>query len=217
MRDLIVFGAGGFAQEVAWVVESMNESLSEIDRWNLLGYADDDISRAGLTLYGYQVLSNEHVASRDPEKLWFHCAIGRNGAREMVATRLEASGMRAATLIHPSVMRAKFVEVGEGSYVAPGVVLSPMVVIGRHVLVNQRSSVGHDTKLDDFSQICPGAQINASCTIERGAFVGSNASVHQGRRIGAAAVVGANAQVIRDVAAKTTVAGVPAQVLSRGV
>ena len=46
-------------------------------------------------------------------------------------------------------------------------------------------------------------------------FVGSNASLHQGRVVGARGVVGANSQVIRDVEPGATVLGVPARVLSR--
>jgi acetyltransferase-like isoleucine patch superfamily enzyme len=47
--------------------------------------------------------------------------------------------------------------------------------------------------------------------IGAGATVGSNVTVIQGLRIGAHAFVGAGAVVIRDVAASTTVVGVPAK------
>lgn len=210
MQDLVIFGAGGFGQEAVWVAESMNDQLPPAERWNVLGYLDDDASKAGKTFYGYPVLSSAPAG-----RVWFHCALGDNATREAVAARLEARGWRPATLIHPSVIRAKFVEVGEGSYVGAGSILSPSCRLGRHVLVNQRVAIGHDAVLEDFSQACPGAQINGYCTLRRGAFVGSNASLHQGRVVGERAVVGANSQVIRDVEPGATVLGVPARVLSR--
>lgn len=209
MRKLVVFGAGGFGQEAIWVAESMNTSLSNDERWEILGYIDNDADKIGMSYYDYPVIE----APRDAD-VWFHCALGDNHTRQAQAERMEALGWHGATLIHPSVIRARHVAVGEGTYIGAGTVLSPNATIGRHVLINQRVSIGHDVVLADFSQASPGAQINGRCRVGRAAYVGSNASVHQGKTIGDDAVVGANAQVVTDVKKATTVAGVPARRLS---
>jgi sugar O-acyltransferase (sialic acid O-acetyltransferase NeuD family) len=210
MRKLVVFGAGGFGQEAVWLAEAMNDAGQPDERWEILGYLDDDSAKQGRSYYGYPVLP-------DPEArdLWYHCAVGSNAAREKVVARLDQRGWKAATLIHPSVIRAREVLVGEGCYIGPGSILSPVAKIGRHVLINQRVSVGHDAVIGDFAQLCPGAQINGRCQIERLALVGSNASIHQGKRVGEAAVVGSNSQVITNVEARTSVGGVPARLLFR--
>ena len=39
MKDLVIIGAGGFAREVAWLVEEINK---EKPSWNLIGYIDED-------------------------------------------------------------------------------------------------------------------------------------------------------------------------------
>lgn len=211
MRKLVIFGAGGFGQEAIWVAESMNEELPEPLRWEVLGYLDDDSTKVGQRFYGHPVLA----APPDDRDLWFHCALGSNTAREAVASRLEARGWRPAALIHPSVVQAKFVEVGEGTYVGAGSILSPNARVGRHVIVNQRVSVGHDSLMEDFSQACPGSQINGFCQVLRGALIGSGASIRQGRSVGPRAVVGANSLAVMDVEPGTTVLGVPARLLSR--
>lgn len=210
MRKLVIFGAGGFGQEAAWVAESMNAHLPPDEAWEVLGYIDDNPKLACRAFYGYPVLGEAPEA----RELWFHCALGNNGTREAVAAKLEARGWRPATLVHPSVVRAKDVAIGDGTYVGALSVLSPNARIGRHVLINQRVAIGHDAVLEDFSQACPGAQINGSCKLERGAFVGSNASLSQGRKVGRGGVLGANSTAIIDVAPGATVIGVPARVVA---
>jgi sugar O-acyltransferase (sialic acid O-acetyltransferase NeuD family) len=211
MRQLVVVGAGGFGQEAIWVAESMNEGLSAASRWEILGYLDDNPESKGSEFYGYRVLGKPGDGVRAGKETWYYCAVGKNPARERLAARLDELGWRAATLVHPSVIQAKYVEIGEGTYVGAGSILSPNAAIGRHVIINQRVSIGHDAVLEDFSQACPGAQINGACKVLRGALVGSNASIHQGRTVGAFAVVGANSQVVRNVDAQTSVCGVPAK------
>lgn len=209
MRKLVIFGAGGFGQEAAWVAESMNDQLPTHTRWEILGFLDDDPSKAGRQYFGHKTLSTRPTES----DIWYYCAVGRNITREKISQRLDGYGWKAATLVHASVISARGVEIGEGTYVGPGSILSPMAQVGRHVIINQRVSIGHDAVLGDFSQACPGAQINGYCRLGRYALVGSNASIHQGKKVGEKAVVGSNSQVITDVATSTSVCGVPARVL----
>lgn len=216
MRSLVIFGAGGFGQEAAWVAESMNDVLSPADRWEILGYVDDNAAEKGNEYYGHRVIESPGDLKATGRELWYHCALGNNLLREKISKRLDGMGWKAATLIHPSVIVAKYVRMGEGCYVGAYSILSPNAVIGRHVLINQRASIGHDAHLEDFSQACPGAQINGYCMIRRGALIGSNASIQQGRAVGEHAVVGSNSQVLRSVPDRSTAAGVPATVFTLG-
>ncbi len=212
MRKLLIIGAGGFGKEVAWTAFEMNRAFTQLDRWELLGFADDDVEKHGQELFGLTVLGTpEEVAARlDGTQLWYHCATGNNENRERLAARLDALGCRAATVIHPSAILAPRVPVGEGCYLGALTVVNPGVSVGEHVLINQRVAVGHDAVLDDFSQINPGGQVNGLCRIGRSALIGSNASLHPAVHVGKRAVVGANSQVLRDVPPDTTVNGVPA-------
>ena len=215
MRNIVVCGAGGFGAEAMWGLEEMNRRRASSDRWNILGYVDDDVSKKGSVFYGYKNLgSPDEIASmHDGTPLWFYCAVGCNRTRSELAARLEGYGWRAATLIHPSVIVARDIIVGEGTYIGAGCIVCPNAVIGRHVLVNNRAAIGHDSRLGDFSQICPGGQVNGACTIGEGAFVGSNASVYPGKKVGEWASVGANSHVLRSVKPGATVSGVPAVLL----
>ena len=41
MKDIAIFGAGGFGREVACLIRIINESASE-PKWNLIGFFDDN-------------------------------------------------------------------------------------------------------------------------------------------------------------------------------
>jgi sugar O-acyltransferase (sialic acid O-acetyltransferase NeuD family) len=213
MKKLIIAGCGGFGAEVAWIAEDINAAHTAAPPWQIVGFVDDNPAHKDQDCYGYRVLgSPEEVAGQlGRTETWYYCAIGDNAARERMVARLSAFGWQAATLIHPSVVRAKNVTVGEGTCVAPMSVLSPNTLIGRHVLINQRVTVGHDVILHDFCNICSGAQLNGFCQVGRSSTVGSNASLYPGRSVGDNATVGANSMVIRNVASHISVFGVPAR------
>ena len=213
---LLVMGAGGFGMEAIWVAEEMNRNLSDKNKFKILGYVDDYPEKKGKIFYGYPVLGlPEQVAQELKNEIYFHCAIGDNKSRENVTNRLTLVGWRPITLIHPSALMGREVNIGEGSYIGAGTVVAPRAKIGNHVLINCSSGIGHDSVLEDFSQVCPGARVNGMCIVKKHAFIGSNASLHPGITVGAAATVGANSQVIRSVKPNTTVIGVPAKIIGK--
>ncbi len=214
MRKLIIIGAGGLGKEVAWTALAMNQAWSGTDRWELIGFADDNEALHGREVWGLRVVGRpEAIAAAGNNELWFHCAVGNNAQRELVAERCLKIGMTPASIIHPSVLVAPRCTIGNGTYIGAGSIVNPDVTIGRFVLINQRVAIGHDAVVEDFAQANPGAQINGACRISRQALIGSNASLHPGIEVGANAVVGSNSQVVRNVRAGTTVVGVPARLI----
>lgn len=213
MKNIVVVGAGGFGTEAIWVLEEMNRSSGKV--WNILGYVDDDRRKKDQIYYDYRNLGipEEVAESLKQQEIWYYCAIGDNSVRMKVVERLDNLGWHPAILIHPSVIFARNISIGEGTYIGAGSVICPNAVIGRHVLINTRAAIGHDAVIADFSQICPGGQINGACKVGRGALVGSNASILPGKSVGDGAIVGGNAQVVRSVKPGSTVNGVPAVTL----
>jgi acetyltransferase-like isoleucine patch superfamily enzyme len=108
-------------------------------------------------------------------------------------------------------------DVGVGVTLGPGTVvlglahLSPMVALGDHGLVSYGATVGHDTTFGAFASVMPNAAVGGNVVAGDDVLVGASATVLQGLRLGDRSKVGASASVIRDVAADTTVVGVPAR------
>src|SRR5437879_3342731 len=138
LRALVIFGAGGLGSEVAASVQRINSGASTFD---LLGFCDDDNTKRGTKIDGIPVLGvPEDVNQSLKAKPAFLCAVGNNRSRQKLVARMLALGWEPCRIVDPSVVSASSAKVGAGSYVAAGVILSPMAEIGEHVIVNFSSS-----------------------------------------------------------------------------
>lgn len=216
MQPLIILGSGGYAQEVLWIVDELNAAGAIGSRWDFLGFLDPGRpSRKGLHRYDRPVLGGWEALEELPRDLYFACAIGAPEARRKECAEAERRGLRPATLVFPGVVRARHVEVGEGTVIGAGALLAPYARLGRHCALNLHATVGHDTRVGDFSVLCPGAQILGGAALGEGVFIGTNATVLQGRSVGAGATLGANSFLITDLGPGQSAIGVPASTFSR--
>ena len=220
-RKLLIVGAGGLGTEYAWVAEEMNHAAVGAGEgqavWEILGFTDDAPPKKDTTIAGYLVHGTieEAFAKFGRDGIGFAVAIGTNTTRKRVAQAAEALGWSPETLVHPSAIIAADARIGAGSYLGPGIVVCPGATVGKHVIINTHVSVGHDSILEDFAQICPGVRVSGGCRVGKGGFIGSNASLAPMVQVGEYAVVGANSLAIRKVAARTTVIGCPALVVGK--
>lgn len=146
-----------------------------------------------------------------------HYFLGFRGRHQQgLLSQLESQfGIRPAPLIDPSALVSPTARIGEGAIIGAGCIVASQVVIGEHTLLNRGASIGHDCQIASFANIGPGARMASSVRVEAGAVLGIGATVIEQLTISEDAYVAAGAVVIRDVAAKTLVAGVPATVKRR--
>ncbi len=169
----------------------------------------DEAARArGAKLLGRAV--HRLSAGRIPEAV-VHVAIGDAGVRRRIAMKLEAAGAKLLSILHPAACVAAAARVGPGCFMAAQSVVAPGARLGRGVIVNHGAVVDHDCRVGDWSHVAPHVTLGGGVVVGRAVLVGAGAVVLPGVRIGERAVVGAGAVVTADVAAGSTVAGVPAK------
>ncbi len=211
--EVLILGGGGLAQEVAWVMDRCNAVHPQ---YIPLGYCDDDPAKHGQSLHGYPILGSlESVVESMKTAPYYIGGIGDNVHRKSIVDRANALGLKPISVVDPSVITAPNAEVGPGSYIAAGCILSPNGKIGAHVIVNQHCTIGHDSHIGDFAQVCPGGRVSGASVLEEGAFIGSNGVVAPGVRLGAWSVLSAAAFALKDTPPGTTSLGAPARVLYR--
>jgi sugar O-acyltransferase (sialic acid O-acetyltransferase NeuD family) len=206
-RKLLIFGTGGFAREVAWIVSQRSDS------WDLLGFLDDDVSKWGQVVGGQLVLGDLEEAIKFSD-CSLVVAVGAPRARWQIVQRLKALfEARFATLSDPAFQCSKSVWIGSGSMLCKNSVVTVDTKIGGHLILNLGATVGHDCAIGDFVTIAPQAAISGNVTLEDGVEVGTGALIRQGVRIGRGAMVGMGAVVLSDVPANACVVGNPARVI----
>lgn len=211
---LLLVAASGLAREVLALVRTHGTH-------EVVGFLDDDEALHGTTIDGVPVLGplvsiTDHLATRPPgtddEPEVLVCA-GRGSARAAIVARLDELGVssqRYARIVHPGVEVPDGCDIGYGSIVLAGTVLTTAVVLGAHVVVMPHTTLTHDCVVQDFATLCAGVALGGAVVVGRGAYLGMRASVREHVRVGADAVLGMGAVLLHDQPDGQTWAGVPA-------
>jgi sugar O-acyltransferase (sialic acid O-acetyltransferase NeuD family) len=214
-ENLVVVGAGGFGREVLDVVDAVNSAGPE-PVWTVAGVADDAPTEANLELLRKRSVpflgaTTDLEGADAGAPLHYVVGIGSPRVRRLIANRLDAAGLVAATLVHPSVTMGFDVKIGAGSVLCAGVRLTTHISLGRHVHLNLNATVGHDTTVGDFVSANPLASISGDCMIEADALIGVSGVILNGLTVGRGSVVGGCACVVKDVPPDVVVKGIPAR------
>jgi sugar O-acyltransferase (sialic acid O-acetyltransferase NeuD family) len=207
-----ILGAGGLAREVLWLLDELEASGQD---YTALGFVDEDPARHGSSLCERPVLGGmdwvaKHAGSPD---IAFVSAIGSPVARRKVVEQAATHGARFVSLCDPRVRMSRFVELGEGSVVTAGCILTTQVRVGSHVFLNLDCTVGHDAVIGDWANVNPGVHVSGNVTLGEGCNIGTGAAIIQGKMVGPWTIVGAGAVVRSDLPAGVTAVGVPAKVI----
>ena len=210
-NDIVVYGAGGFAREVAWLAGECGKTV--------VAFIDDNAARHGQRVNDAEVMGLEQAAAKFPN-VAFAIGIGNPNVREAVAGKAGAAALRPAVLIDPRVARSRWIEIGEGTVICAGSTLTTNIALGRHVQVNLHCTIGHDVVMEDYVTLAPGVHVSGWVHLKRGAYVGTGATIINGTEakpivVGEGAVIGAGACVVKNVEPGATVVGIPAKPLSR--
>lgn len=217
VRQIAVFGAGGFAREVAWLVQSCN--IHE-EMYRVVCFIDDNTATHGTLINGVTSMSLETAYQQFPAAAVV-IGIGAPRTRQKIAEKVAAIGLGFATIIHPRTEMSEWIEIGEGTVICVGNILTTNIVLGLHVQINLDCTVGHDVVMGDYTTLAPGAHISGWVHFGKRVYVGTGAVILQGAHdapltIGDDAVIGAGAVVTKPVPPGVTVIGVPARPLQKG-
>lgn len=210
IQPLIIIGAGGLGREAAWLVEDINKASPQ---WDLIGFVDD--GKHGATVEGYPIVGDVNSLFNMSPMPWVVVAIANTEIRKKIIADMQQQKVPLATLVHPSVMMSRFVNIAAGSIVCAGAVLTTNVALGLAAIINPNCFIGHDTVLQDFVSLMPGVHVAGEVAIEEGVFIGLGAGVINRKKVGKWSMIGAGATVVSDIPPYSLAVGVPARVLPK--
>jgi sugar O-acyltransferase (sialic acid O-acetyltransferase NeuD family) len=205
-KPLIIFGAGGLGREIKTLVDVLPE-------WETIGFCDDEIP-AGQVIMGLPVLGNQQYLLRQGDDLNVIVAMGNPQLKFKVVEHLSVSSfIKFPSLVHPRAILSDLdtIRIGDGSIISAGCILTTSITIGKHVLLNLNTTVGHDAVVGDYTSVMPGVNLAGNVKIGECVLIGSGANILNKIMIGDRAIIGSGAVVTKSIDAGITAVGVPAR------
>lgn len=209
MKDIAIFGVGGFGREVLTLIQDINRVEPQ---WNIVGFFDDGYEK-GIVVNGYPVLGTVDDLNAWETEMAVTICIGNTVVKKKILEKIDNPNVFYPTLVHPSVWIGdeRFVEIGNGCIFCAGVMITTNIVIKDFVILNLQCTVGHDTVINDYAAFMPSVNISGEVNIGEGVYVGTGAKIINQLEIGDYTIVGAGAVVSRSLPSHCTAVGVPAK------
>ena len=183
MKDIAIYGAGGFGKEVASIIKILN---GKEPIWNVIGFFDDSIP-AGTQISRYgKVLGNMEVLNKWDKQIAIVFAIGSPKILKLLVGKITNPGVTFPNIIHPEVYFAdkESLNIGIGNVIVRGCSFSVDVAIGDFNQFNSISALAHDVKVGSYNVFMPLTRISGEVSIGDGNFFAIGSVVLQNLKIG---------------------------------
>ena len=163
MRNIAIYGAGGFGREVLTILHD-NNKLEE--KWNVLGFFDDGKVK-GEIINGYKVLGGIQDLNSWPHKLSIVVALGAHTDKKDIIQRITNPRIEYPTIFHSSAIIGdnNTVKIGKGCIICAYSIITTNVIIGDFVIFNLSCTIGHDTTIGEYSSFMPTCNISGEVNI----------------------------------------------------
>lgn len=193
MKNLAIYGAGGFGKEVACIVRVINEHKPQ---WNLVGFFDDGMAKGEAISHYGTVLGGLADLLAFSEELSVVFAIGSPKVIKAISDRVTAENQKVKfpNLIHPECYFADpaTFKIGKGNVIVRGCSFSCDVEIGDFNQMNSISALAHDVKVGSYNVFMPLTRISGEVQIGDYNFFGINSIILQTIKIRSNIRIGAN-------------------------
>ena len=207
MRDLAIYGAGGFGRETALMIEQINQ----IEKcWNITGFYDDKI-KEGASIDGYRVLGGLSEVKKLTDGSSIVVGVADPVLRMNIVNRLQDRGFDFPILIHPkAVTGSRSNNIGRGCIITAGCIFTTAVSIDEFCIINLATTLGHDVRIGKYATIMPGCNISGNVGIGMLSMIGTGVQILQNLTLGEKCRVGAGAVVTKNFGDSSTLVGIPA-------
>lgn len=183
MKDIAIYGAGGFGREEACQIDELNEQGED---WNLIGFFDDGLEiGTSISHYG-KILGGINELNSYPKQLAIAIAIGNPITLKTVHDKIANKNIYFPNLISHNfrTFDDSLFKIGEGNLIRGGCWASCNVSIGNFNIFNGDIIMGHDVCIGDFNVLMPAIHISGEVTIGERNLLGVGSIVLQQISIG---------------------------------
>lgn len=212
----VIFGGGGFAREVAWLLDEITRTSNQAEAIDAYVIGDDNTGHSDEQIDGAPViLESDFFARHRATPIRAFLGVGSPAVRRQIHEKCKSlQNVDFPALVHPSVLmdrRKNSVHVGSGAIICAGTILTTSVRIGGFTHLNLGCTIGHDVSIGDFCTLSPGVHVSGRVEIGEGTFIGTGAVLLENIRIQGSVVIGAGATVVHSITEPGTYVGTPAR------
>lgn len=210
MKDLAIFGAGGFGKEVACLIRQINEVEPT---WNQIGFFDDGVPKGTAVSHYGKVLGGIEEINTYPGNLAICIAIGNPSSLRSVRERITNVKVFFPNIIAPNfgISDSLAFTIGEGNIIGNGCGASCDVTIGNFNILNADIIMGHDVVIGDYNVMMPDIRISGEVKIGEENLLGVGSIILQQIKIGNNVHLGAGAVLMTKPKDGCTYIGNPAK------
>ena len=211
MRDIAIYGAGGFGREIYCLLQAINK----VDpTWNVIGFFDDgktigESNEYGVILGGISELNNWN------KPLNVVMGIGTPSILAKIVSKIENVNVTFPNIVAPDVRiyDEANMSLGKGNLIGFRGLISCNVHLADFNLLNNDVHLGHDSKIGSFNVFNPSVRISGEVSIGEQNFFGVCSIVLQQKKIGNNTTIGANSTILRNTKDNQVYIGTPATIL----
>lgn len=197
MKDILIYGFGGFGHEVACLLQHIN---NEKPTWNLIGYIDDGVEVGTECPYG-KVLGDIDTLNGWNTPVAVAIAVGSPKYLEEISNKITNTNVEFPNLIAPNAFYfdKASVKMGKGNIITFGCRMSCNITFGDFNILDGCISFGHDVVIGSYNMMFPEVRISGQTTIGNGNYFGARCFGAQCINIGSNNRFGAGAYILRKI------------------
>lgn len=211
MKKIAIFGCSGFASEIIDICDALG-----FDRVIMLSEKESEKNAVN----GIEIVTEKYCHELAQQGFKFAIGIANSAVKKKIYSKY--ANFDFINLIHPTASFGRnqqaIVNLSKGVIIAAGARFMSGIKIGNHVMVGLNATIGHDSVLESYVSVMPGANVSGNVFLDEGVYIGAGAVVLQGTSenklyLCKSLTVGAGAVVTNNIASGAVVVGIPARVI----
>lgn len=211
MKDIAIFGAGGFGREVACLIKRINEKEPT---WNLIGFFDDNESLKGQSISHFGICyGGTDVLNTWDKPLSVVMAIGSSVVVKEIVDKITNVNIEFPNLVHPnfSISDPETFTIGRGNIIQGNCTVTCNVTIGDFNIFNGSVVLGHDVNISNYNTFMPAVRVSGEVKVGDYNFFGVGSIILQQIKIGNKVRLGAGSVLMTKPKEGFLYLGVPAK------
>ena len=209
-NNIVLIGGGNHVRYSIDIIE-------KLEKYKIVGIIDSK-KEIGSDILGYKIIGRQQNIVTLIQEHNINCGIitiGDNWSRKIVHDEIinYVPDFKFVSAIHPTTVIGNNVNIGKGTIIMAGCIISPNVTIGEFCFFATGAILEHDSIMQDYSSVSAGSVTGGMVSIGRYTAIALGVVLMDRIKIGENSVIGSGSLVTKDIPDNVLVYGSPAKII----